>query len=193
MPDIKTALQKVITEWEKPADPPAPAAAPAKPSGPHRFQPTNNVSRAAFDCAKNNQGLRRPELVAKLTAQGYKATSTSTLLTQMIRQGILRVDDNKRVFTNQPEYSPIKPRLVREARIARGKSRRKPAKEAPMPTATRRAPKVVVPLDEQKAQIREMAPRAVRQTPTGDLLEQLSIVQARELYDELRKIFGFKD
>lgn len=170
MPDIKTALQKVITEWEKPADPPA-APTPAA----HRFQPTNNISRTTFEFIKANPGLTRAEVVAKLTAKGYKATSTSSLVTQMIRQGLVKVGPHNRVFTDHPEYTPIKPRLVRAAQKAAAKPRKQAAKKPVEPTPA------------------ETVTRPVRQTAVEELLEQLSIVQARELYDQLRKIFGTKD
>lgn len=172
MPDMKSELAKVISVWETQETPPEPAAT----NRPTAFTPTNNVTRTTFDHILHNPGKTRPYLIRELEAKGYKKSSTSSIITQMLRQGLLR-ETNNALYTTQPEYTPLKPRLVREAQKARVKAKLvrspKPTAEAPVPATPAPAP-VATP------------------TPTNipALLESLNILQARALYDELRKIFG---
>lgn len=188
MPDMKTALSKVINEWEKPAAAPAAAPAPAPQKDatkPWRFQPTNNITRATFDHIKNNPGLSRVTITQQMTEKGYKATSASTLISQMLRQGLLKTV-NGGVFVTQPEYTPLRTSALVAARKAKAAKAAKTAK-----AETREAPE---PLATRKAKLMEAAAPIVKQgRSVKDIIDTLSVLQARELYDELRKIFGFRD
>ena len=160
MPDLKTELSKVLDEWNKPET--------TTMTMPHQ-KITNNATRATFNKVAENPGSTRSEVVAMLLTDGYKVSSTTSLLTQMLARGNIR-SLNGKLFTNQNEYkpmeriTPIKHRVVKDVQNA--------------------APVVVV---EQKP---EPAVQINAAWDADTLLNNLSIKQARALYDELRKIFG---
>lgn len=190
MPDIKTAFEKALSQTQAHIAQPIPAdwddeggaavietvTTEAKEATVpnHCFKTTNNVTRSTFNYVKNNPGNTRTQIVVALEAQGFNTRSTTSLVAQMIKQGHMR-ETNGVVFAAQPEYTPIKT------------TRNKKAKEKPTPAVKGRAqaksrPKFV-PAAEAPVQI-----NAAWDAET--LLNNLSIKQARSLYDELRKIFG---
>lgn len=188
MPDIKTALQNALSK-AAPA-PQIPAAwddegadaaietittkAKEATMPKQYFKTTNNVTKTTFDYVKNNPGNTRTQVVAALTAQGFKPNSTTSLVAQMVKRGLMR-ETNGAVFAAQPEYTPIKSsrNKVQEKPVVKPVAKKVQAK--PRPT--------FVPPAEAPVQI-----NAAWDAET--LLNNLSIKQARALYDELRKIFG---
>lgn len=153
MPDLKSELSKVINSWNE----------PETTTMTHKI--TNNVTRATFNKVLENPGATRSELTELLAKDGYKESSTTSLLTQLQARGNIRMLDGK-LFANQNEYRPM-------TRITPVKRR----VNKPEPVA-----------------VVEVKPEpAVQITASWDaetLLNNLSIKQARALYDELRKIFG---
>lgn len=124
------------------------------------FRPSNNVSRETFLAIKGNPGIDRARLITIMTERGFNPKSVYALVRQMVHQSHVKDTDGK-LFALNPEYRPLK---------AMPKGR---------PKATEQEAKVVP------------VPSGVRLTATAtELLETLSIKQARALYDELRKIFG---
>ena len=184
MPDIKTALEQALAKAQPAPQLPADwddeggeaaiesITTKAKEATMQRkyFETTNNVTRATFDFVQYNPGKTRIEVVRLLAEQGFAKGSTSSLLGQFIKQGQI-AERNGYLFAQQAEYTPLKA------------SQRKPAVvEAPAPKAE--AKPVAKP---------EPAPQiAAFDTAWNaeNLLNSLSIKQARALYDELRKIFG---
>ena len=121
---------------------------------------TTNSTRITFNYVRDNPGKTRAEAIAALTELGVKVNSSTSLLTVLIARGNIRVA-NGRMFVAQAEYKSI---------------------PNPKPRGTtKKAPPVVE------------APTPVQINSAWDaetLLNNLSIKQARALYDELRKIFG---
>lgn len=182
MPDLQTALSKVINEWEKPViQPPTTNQQSQSQSQPNTgrayFQVTNNVTRATFNYVRDNPGLQRTDVVRSLEGQGYKSTSTYSLILQLLRQGLFRVADG-RLYATQSEYTPIK--RVRATPQAHSPA---PAK-APRTANRRPRAAALVPNAIQLAQ-----PAAPSKPSVNELLHSLSISDARALYDELHKIF----
>ena len=168
MPDIATALQKALNDWEPPVDTP-PAPAPAKPY----FTVTNNVTRVTFEYVRDNPGKNRVEVAKALEKQGYKSGSVSSLLGQMIKQGMMR-ESAHLLYATINEYTPIKGSKAMKALAAKPQEQQRK-----IVTITRKAaPKV------------EPTPQINSAWDAEVLLNNLSIKQARALYDELRKIFG---
>jgi hypothetical protein len=157
MPDLKSELSKVLNEWN-----PSETTTMTTPSY-HTI--TNNITRATFDCVAKTPGVTRRDLIAKLSEQGYKNSSSSSMVTQMLQNGNFRYQ-GEGLFTTQPEYSPRR-------------------RQTPTKRRVRKIPPVVVP--EAKP---EAAPQINAAWDAETLLNNLSIKQARALYDELRKIFG---
>jgi hypothetical protein len=181
MPDIKTALEQALAKAQP--DPQLPAdwddeggeaaiesiTTKAKEATMPRqfFTTTNNVTRATFDYIVKHPGKTRKEILNALEAQGYKQGSTSSLIGQFTKQGHI-VNRDGFLFAQQAEYKPLKTSQRKAAVVA-----------APAPKA------------EAKPKAKpEPAPQIDAAWDAETLLNNLSIKQARALYDELRKIFG---
>jgi hypothetical protein len=133
----------------------------------HGFTVTNNVSRATFEYVRDNPGVHRGGVVAALSAQGFNSKSTSSLLTQMVAHAMLR-SDNGALYAVATEYAPLK---------------RRPRDKRPVPTAkAAKTPKHVDPTPAP-------APAPALASPL-EILSTLRVLEAKALYDELRKIFG---
>jgi hypothetical protein len=179
MPDIKTALEQALakaqpatqlpTDWDDEGGEAAIETITTKAKEAtmprHFFTTTNNVTRATFDFVLNNPGKTRIEIARRLAEQGFAKGSTSSLLGQFIKQGQIAERDGF-LFAQQAEYRPLKT------------SQRKPAVVAAP------VPKVTKPEPAPQIAAFDVAWNA------ENLLNSLSIKQARALYDELRKIFG---
>lgn len=163
MPDLKSELSKVIQQWEAPVVTAAPA---------HAFKPTTNTSRATFEYIRDNPGKGRSAAINALTLKGFKASSTTTLISQMIKQGLLS-DVNGGLFPNQPEYTPIKPSVLKKVRA-------KTALHKPVKKAT---PKFATPPAPTPAPVAPMTDAEV-------FVGQMSVRQAKDVYDYLKTIFG---
>ncbi len=173
MPDIASALQKALNDWE----PNAPVATPAPAPSKSHFAVTNNVTRITFEYVRDNPGKTRIEINKELEAKGFNAGSVSSLLGQMLKQGMLR-ENAHLLYATANEYTPIKSSKKLKA----------------MQTNPER--KKVVLINKRTGEVVSAAPK-VEPTPQINsawdaevMLNNLSIKQARALYDELRKIFG---
>ena len=100
MTDIKTALSQAMSDWETPK-------AEDKPTAKHLFKTTNNVTRSTFELIRANPGITRKEACKLLDKQGYKVSSTASLISAFIRQGQVELTDGK-MFTTSNEYIPLK-------------------------------------------------------------------------------------
>ena len=170
MPDIKTALEKALNDWEPPV--PIPPPAPAKPY----FTVTNNVTRITFDYVRDNPGKTRKEVAVALEAQGFKTSSVTSLLGQMVKQGAMR-ESAHLLYVTASEYAPLKSsKKVKELAAKPQEQQRKVVK-----LVNTRTGEVLNPTP---------APQINAAWDAETLLNNLSIKQARALYDELRKIFG---
>lgn len=173
MSDIGTALRKALSEWD--TEPPTTKVEPEPtPPGTPHFAVTNNVCRATFDCIKNNPGSTRKEIIAALTAQGYKAASTTTLIGQMLKQNHVRELDGG-LFATSDQYVPLK------GSKAWAKLQAAPRKKVTL-VSKRTGEALSRPVQE--------APQIDSTWNVTDQLNSMSIVQARLMYDALRKIFG---
>jgi hypothetical protein len=170
MPDIKTALEKALNDWEPPV--PIPPPAPAKPY----FTVTNNVTRITFDYVRDNPGKTRKEVATALEVQGFKTSSVTSLLGQMVKQGAMR-ESAHLLYVTASEYAPLKSsKKVKEMAAKPQEQQRKVVK-----LVNTRTGEVLNPTP---------APQINAAWDAETLLNNLSIKQARALYDELRKIFG---
>jgi hypothetical protein len=191
MPDIKTALEQALakaqhatqlpTDWDDEGGEAAIESITTKAKEatmPRQFfTTTNNVTRATFDFVLNNPGKTRKEILNALAAQGYKQGSTSSLIGQFTKQGYI-VNRDGFMFAQQAEYKPLKT------------SQRKAA-QTPAPKAAPKASPKATPKAAPKPKAKpEPAPQINAAWDAETLLNNLSIKQARALYDELRKIFG---
>jgi hypothetical protein len=202
MPDIKTAMEKAlsttINEWAN-DDKPQQQTNPKEKTMPNpnpvinyekhadgkiRFVETVGVTRAVFDQVHNNPGTPRQQVTDVLIAKGFKKSSIGSLITQNVRVGIFRQDGHGRLYSEVKEYVPIpstKQRML--------------AKQAEKHTAKREKLKAKLKVvKEKQAGIAALAPVTTSTSSANfdmhSMLNTLSIMQARALYDELRKVFG---
>jgi len=162
MPDIKTALSTALSEWEQ-DDKQQENQMKQQPF----FSVTNNVTRATFDYVKNNPASSSGEVSRALEQRGYKPSSIGSLLTQFIKKGLCTRDAQNRYSVAVPEYVPMKAskhvkQVIQKAKATRGEG--------------------IAALSAQPTQ------RLVWDVET--VLNTMSIVQARAMYDALKKIFG---
>ena len=168
MPDLKTEMAKVLNEWNKPE---TTMTNQTTRTAPHSaFAPSNNVCRATFESIKTNPGKTRQEHATLLENAGYKKSSTTSLMGQMVKQGIVR-DTGGVLSPITSEYRPIKSYKA----FAKLQEAAKPKKVVAL---KRREPEEAP------------APQINSAWDADVMLNSLSIVQARALYDSLRKIFG---
>lgn len=173
MPDMKTALSTALQTWtqgDKEPDVQTPAPEPKRPG----FRPTNNVSRALFDYVKTHPGLTRVNITHALAQQGYNAASVMSLTGQYLTVGLFRIVDGH-VFANKDEYVPVKPSELLSARVAKQNARlqkmHKPRKDA---------------IDELRETLQRKEKEDLAFNPQA-LVDKLTLPQARQLYDLLRR------
>ena len=162
MPDIKTALSTALSEWEQ-DDKQQENQMKQQPF----FSVTNNVTRATFDYVKNNPASASGEVSRALAQRGYKPSSIGSLLTQFIKKGLCTRDAQNRYSVAVPEYVPMKAskhvkQVIQKAKATRGEG--------------------IAALSAQ--------PTRVPAWDVDAVLNSMSIVQARAMYDALKKIFG---
>ena len=195
MPDIQTALsnalnntlKNTINDWEK--DDMQTTQTNTQSKSTRFFDITNNVTRATFDYVKHRPNETSAEICASLERLGYKSSSVGSLLAQFAKQGLAERDDRGRYITIVPEYRPLKAKK-KEVKVVEKpvETKRKYEKRSegiaalqPEPTpapapAPAPAPKRFVTL--------------VRSKSPDDILKDMTVFQARELYDYLKKMFG---
>lgn len=157
-------------------------AQPQTPDPKPYFTVTNNVSRVTFEFVRDNSPKTNMEICDALEARGYKRTSVSSLLSQMVIVGLLKRDDLGKYWALEPEYRSFSINSYRKARAA-GKSSKKPK-----PVAQTRAMKNYLPKKEAPAPA--PPPEIKVCNSVEDLLNTLTVAQARELFDRLKKMFA---
>jgi hypothetical protein len=218
MPDMQTALtnalnnqlRNTINDWEK--DDMQTTQTNTQPQGMNYdtrkklFGVTNNVTRATFDFVKKHPNLTSAEICADMEKLGYKESSVGSLLAQFAKQGLAERDDRGRYITIVPEYRPLKAKK-KEAKVVPKPvevvAKRKYEKKATTGIGALLREKLeAMPTPSQDALDAaayamggpQPAPKRVAtiirtQTP-DDIIKNLTVFQARDLYDRLKEIFG---
>lgn len=197
MPDIKTALQtalekvKDVAPKELPADWDDEGGAAKieevsttnqkEQTMKHLFKPTNNVTRETFNYVRDNPGTTRQKAHDALVARGFNSKSVSSLFAQMSNQRLIFVDASGGLYAAVKQYSPIKSYKA----LARIK-----AAEAQQPRAAIKAKAKVQDSVALVSPTPAPAPAPASTWSANHVLNNLSVLQARAVYDELKKIFG---
>jgi len=207
MPDIQTAFRQALAttlnDWddEGEAAPVQPVSIPAQPTTQPTTQPTmtkqlfpvkNNISRITFNYVRDNPGSTRKEILQALDYQGFGQGSTSSLLSQLCKNGLAHTKDGL-YYADVPEYRPLK--NLKAIKKATPEVKRKYEKKsttgigALLQAKLENTPEPVAPeytAPKQKSFLTTL----VRTKTPSDILSDLTVYQARELYDHLKKIFG---
>jgi hypothetical protein len=190
MPDLQTALnnalnntlKNTINDWEK--DDMQTTQANTQPKATRFFDITNNVTRATFDYVKHRPNETSAEICASMERLGYKSSSVGSLLAQFAKQGLAERDDRGRYITIVDEYKPLKTKKKEVKAVSK-----------PVDVPKRKYEKKAQGIAALQPDTIEMpAPKRfvtlVRSKSPDDILKDMTVFQARELYDYLKKMFG---
>ena len=185
MPDIKTALTNVLNQWEQDEKKQI-TQQQEKPMGKQLFRTTNNVTRETFNYIKANPNKTTPEVCEALEKRGFKESSVNSICAQLSKQGqVVKDGHTKRMVAVGNEYQPLK-----SASKFKALNEPKPAlkvvkrKEAPQDAGLA----AIAP--QEKVDTSRSTIVLSRNWTAQSVVNNLSVMQARELYDLLKKIFG---
>jgi len=217
MPDMQTALKTALTrtlqEWDDDGEtfsPPSTINTTINNSVPtpsqeipmkKTFNITNNISRVTFDYIKNNPGSTRKEIIEALEHQGFAGGSTSSLIAQMRRNQMVH-ETNNAYYADIPEYRPIKSlkalkkmdapisppkrKYEKKAVTGIGALLREKLENTPMPSQDA--------LDAAAYAMSGHTPKRmislVRVKTPEDILKDMTVYQAHDLYRHLKEMFG---
>jgi len=207
MPDLQTALSNAlkttINDWEKDdmQTTQITTQTTTQPKSTRFFDITNNVTRATFDYIKHRPNETSAEICASMERLGYKSSSVGSLLAQFAKQGLAERDDRGRYITIVPEYRPLKAKKKEAKVVAKpveakrkyekksvtgiGALLREKLENAPMPSQDA--------LDAAAYAMgghRPALTKLVRTKTPEDIIGNMTVYQARELYDHLKQMFG---
>lgn len=162
---------------------PAPVPEKRKP-----FQISNNLNRVLFEQAQNYPTTRKA-LVSRMQAMGFKPGSVNTIIGQMLRQELLQTDNEGVLHLTVAEYTPLKSsRTMRRLELAKGKSAAKPKHKQIKVSVRNRTVEEV--REERPVSSPPVIPVVKSVWNAHDAVAGLTVLQAKELYAELRAIFG---
>ena len=183
MPDIKTALTNVLNQWEQDEQKQI-TQQQEKPMGKQLFRTTNNVTRETFNYIKNNPNKTTPEVCEALEKRGFKESSVHSICAQLSQQGQVVTDGHtKRMVAVGNEYQPLKSaskfKALNAPKVLKVVKRREAPQDAGLAAIAPKEP------DTSRSTI-----VLNRNWTAQGVVDKLSVMQARELYDLLKKIFG---
>ncbi len=203
MPDLKTALSAILPEWETDQQRiEQEKHMPAPTTKTYHFKPTNNITRITYDYIAAHPNKTQPEVVAALVAQGHKEGSVASLCSQFVRQGLVSREEGTRRMTVAKPFTPLKSSKAARNKFPMIGAKHKKEKKEPSPLLGIMKRKYTKKADKTAQGIAALPPQGKEElrVPTAIHLtrgwsaqkevEKLSVVQARQLYDLLKTIFG---
>ena len=204
MPDMQTALSNAlkttINDWEK--DDMQTTQTNTQPKSTRFFDITNNVTRATFDYVQHHPNETSAEICASMERLGYKSSSVGSLLAQFAKQGLAERDDRGRYITIVSEYRPLKAKK-KEAKVVEKpvEAKRKYEKKAVTGIGALLREKLEnTPMPMQDAldaaayamggHVNKRFTSLVRNREPQDVLKDMTVYQAHELYVHLKEMFG---
>ncbi len=217
MADIKSALQQALTsaatnaavaraidEWKSDDTNTAAPAPDPLPTIQEATTMTNQyadltISEQTFNFIRDTPYVLLPQAIKQLATRGHNVYTTSSLISQMIRKGMISRDKDGKLTALQKKYTPIQSVKSRAYLAAVSKRNGKAAKmlwgvhvpaavEAQVTHTKGIAALNSTPLTTQ-AQPTVVAP-APKPLTAAQVLESLSIKEAHILYRELQTMFG---
>ena len=179
MPDIQTALKSAIDAWE-----PTPTGQQLKEklmSNKPVFEVQNNVTRVTFDYIKLHPGTTSAAASRDLAKHGFKESSVTALMAQFVRAGLAVRDNNHGYRVTVDEYTPMKA----SAKYAK----KTVVKAKPAPKAREPQNDGIAAL-QPEATSKRVVNTIVFGKPPEEVVKHMNVIQARELYDYLKKVFG---
>jgi len=219
MPDIQTALKSALSrtlqEWDDDGETsPQPStinttitnsvSAPSQaPTMTNLFNVTNNVSRSTFNYIKDNPGSTRQEIIIALEHTGFTKASVAALISQMNKAKMIH-KTNDLWYVDVPEYIPIKnvgyvkKKAKAEKKTTGGTGigallKAKLENRALTHDEAMDAAAYAMGGQEQTPPIvptRKGFVSLVRNRTPESIIDNMTVYQARELYEHLKKLFG---
>jgi hypothetical protein len=146
----------------------------------------NNVMRTTFDEVKYAPNMQIADYIESLMARGFKKSSVTSVLYQLLRVGQIKRGEDGTLTVVQPEYTPLNNK----------RAKKKPEPKRKIVVVTRGKPKPAQGIAALKADTvvkAEGAPFEFAKPKAfipSQIVDQLTVLHARELYDYLKKIFG---
>jgi hypothetical protein len=160
---------------------------------------TNNVSRETFAFIRNNPGSTRQEIISDLEDKGFNRGSISSLMAQMRRSKMVH-DTNGLWYADVNEFIPIKNIGYVKKKAAVQTTTKSTAKKGVTGIGTLLKARLDAPPSQAAldaaARAMEPAPMPkrmislVRNREPQDILKDMTVYQAHELYVHLRQMFG---
>ena len=219
MPDIqtafKTALSRTLQQWDDDEAPPSVeqpvSTSLSQPSQniqgipmTKTFNVTNNISRTTFQYIKDNPGSTRKEIITALEHQNFAAGSVSSLIAQMRRNKLIH-ETNNLYYADVDEYRPLKSlkAIKKLEAMDEPKPKRKYEKKAVTGIGALLREKLMA-MPEPSKEALDAAMRAMEPAPANnkrftslvriktphDILQDMTVYQAHELYTHLKQMFG---
>ena len=150
------------------------------------FPIKNNVTRATFDYVKQHPGTTSTAACKDLVKQGYKGSSITALMAQFVRSGQAVRDNNHGYRVLVDEYIPMKA-AQKYTKKPKAHSKIKPAKA----TESKAVGIAALQTDGAEAQVtKRVMTTIIRARTPEDILNDMTVLQAKELYEYLKKLFG---
>lgn len=183
-------LREALSKWDKEEkEQAAQQAQPASYQKTSPFQISNNLNRTAFREIKDRPDTRK-NITQRLTDQGYKIGSVSAVIGHMLRQGVAQLDDEGVIHVTTSEYVPLKSYKTLQNMKKKAAAAKQIVVDVRRKKVVEKGEKRPVSTSSSKgAGIAALSPAPTKPWSVYGLLETLSILQARDLYDELKKIF----
>lgn len=183
MADMKTALSKVINSWnaDEPEEPTQPAAeaqaTETQATTPPARGPQATVSQVVFNYIRDVPGHTSVHYQNVLGVDGYNKGTVGSLITQFLRQGLLRKGEGRVLSVTRKTYVP-------RYSVVSTSANRHPPKASTYEQAEIEA----VPMPTARPQW--TPPDYPEAWTVESVVDKLNIRQARAVYDELRKLLG---
>ena len=171
MPDLKTALETALKEWDDDSNQPK-----ETPMKPQIFKPTNNVTRETFNYVKQHKGCTKVEARNALMTRGFKDNSITSLLAQMIRHNFMLVDSSGGLHTVVEDYIPLK------SKKAKTKDAGKVVKIINLKETAQQPPELLP--------VPDIKPMHSEAWTAQEIMKTLNVVEAKALFKELTKVFS---
>lgn len=195
MPSLQDQLRNLLPAWEEEQSKieqtkqvqQNPKATMEQVTKRHLFKPTNNASRETFNAVRDFPNQQPVFYANMLEKKGFKHNTVRALVYQMTRQGQFNQDDKGNLSTKANAYVPIKTtKTIKPKNPAMVKEPNAPV----LPTQPAAGIAALPPQDKP-------APRKATHSliinhmwDAQKEVDKLSVMQARQLYDLLKQIFG---
>jgi hypothetical protein len=203
MSDIKSALQQYIArstqthtsasapvvqlldEWAQESKPETTMTQTPTPS-----TPALSISEQTFNLVRDNPYISATDAVKQLETRGHLASTTASLISQMVRSGMMSRDKDNNLSALQKKYTPIQAAPARAHRKERAKANRvaltAKRQERDIQVKVRNAASEgIATLNAARAQATSRQPTTIKQ-----VIESLNVKEAHELYCELKTMFS---